>query len=709
MSNSIRFTLPLCLLCAAAATAQEYSIQMESIQIIGTREDARAIPGSGAVIEERQIRIEAASDINQLLKTIPGTYIREEEGLGLRPNIGIRAATSERSGKVTLMEDGVLIAPAPYADPAAYYFPTVMRLKSVEVLKGAPLLRHGPQTTGGVINLISTPIPETRSGEVTAIVGQNSSRDLSAYYGGRGGNFGWLVETVQRSGDGFKRIDRNNRDAGYDIQDYLVKFGWDGANQSLLFKAQYSEETSNETYLGLTDTDFRSNPNRRYGLSAIDQMDNQHQGYSLTYQLELGDRTTLTAVGYHNVFARNWFKLDGGGSLVNAANAGDANAQAILNGTADRVGLRYKHNSRDYQSTGLELNALFDLAAHSLNLGGRIHQDESDRFQPVEIYNQINGILVFQGINQPGSSDNRVESVDAFSFWITDSWQFNNALNINLALRYEDVQSARVQYADVQRSTVASRSSNDTRIWLPGASFTYELNDSWQLLAGLHKGFSPLGGSAAPTEKPETSINYEAGARFNRDSFFAEAILFVSDFDNKAENCSLATPCSNGATSGSFITGEAQVSGLEIQLSNQFALKAFQVPVTVAYTYTQAEITRDNPTTGFAEGDRLADIPENIFSLTAGLEHPSGWNNYLVAKYIDQMCVHTGCDSGNRLEHSQSLWVLDLISRYQINASTLAFFKVDNLLDERAIVSRKPDGARPNKPQTAMIGLEYRF
>ena len=46
------------------------------------------------------------------------------------------------------------------------------------------------------------------------------------------------------------------RDSGFDIQDYMVKLRWEGERQSVLLKAQYSEENSDETYLGLTDADF---------------------------------------------------------------------------------------------------------------------------------------------------------------------------------------------------------------------------------------------------------------------------------------------------------------------------------------------------------------------------------------------------------------------------------------------------------------------
>ena len=52
---------------------------------------------------------------------------------------------------------------------------------------------------------------------------------------------------------------------------------------------------------------------------------------------------------------------------------------------------------------------------------------------------------------------------------------------------------------------------------------------------------------------------------------------------------------------------------------------------------------------------------------------------------------------------------MDYISRYAFNDSALVFLKVENLFDERAIVSRQPDGARPNKPRTAMVGVEWTF
>lgn len=98
---------------ASWAVGDDQPQMLEPMEIIGDASAAQTLPGSGYVVGDQQLKTEVEADINQVLKTVPGVYVREEEGLGLRPNIGIRGATAERSSNVTLMEDGILIAPAP--------------------------------------------------------------------------------------------------------------------------------------------------------------------------------------------------------------------------------------------------------------------------------------------------------------------------------------------------------------------------------------------------------------------------------------------------------------------------------------------------------------------------------------------------------------------------------------------------------------------
>ena len=131
----------------------------EEIIVDGDQEKPREA-GSAYVVEESDLELFEYDDVERILLQVPGVSTRGEDGFGLRPNIGIRGANSDRSAKVTLMEDGVLLAPAPYAAPAAYYFPMSTRFVGLEVFKGAAATRYGPNTVGGAVNVLTREIPD---------------------------------------------------------------------------------------------------------------------------------------------------------------------------------------------------------------------------------------------------------------------------------------------------------------------------------------------------------------------------------------------------------------------------------------------------------------------------------------------------------------------------------------------------------------------
>jgi len=79
-------------------------------------------------------------------------------------------------------------------------------------------------------------------------------------------------------------------------------------------------------------------------------------------------------------------------------------------------------------------------------------------------------------------------------------------------------------------------------------------------------------------------------------------------------------------------------------------------------------------------------------------------------KYVDDMCVEIGCNrETSQFTQTESFFVVDIGTRYAVTEGISAFVKIENAFDKRAIVSRQPDGARPNKPMTAMLGVEWVF
>ena len=88
-------------------------VEMSEVLITGGKEDIKSLPGSAYILDKTELEKFNYSDIHQVLSSTPGVYVRNEDGYGLRPNIGMRGAPAERSQKITVMEDGILISPAP--------------------------------------------------------------------------------------------------------------------------------------------------------------------------------------------------------------------------------------------------------------------------------------------------------------------------------------------------------------------------------------------------------------------------------------------------------------------------------------------------------------------------------------------------------------------------------------------------------------------
>ena len=142
------------------------------VTVIGEAANLDRIPGSGEILDQRLLQQSRVFTLNEAIRKVPGIYARDEEGFGLRPNLGIRGLNPTRSGKILLLEDGLPPTYAPYGDNASYFHPPIDRFERIEVLKGSGQILFGPQTIGGVINYI-TPRPPSELAGRLAVHGGN--------------------------------------------------------------------------------------------------------------------------------------------------------------------------------------------------------------------------------------------------------------------------------------------------------------------------------------------------------------------------------------------------------------------------------------------------------------------------------------------------------------------------------------------------------
>jgi len=95
---------------AITTAAAGEPVLLEGVIITGSAAQARDVAGSATFLDQEALETFGYSDVNRILRQVPGVTLQEEDGFGLRPNIGIRGSGSDRAGRIAVMEDGVLIA-----------------------------------------------------------------------------------------------------------------------------------------------------------------------------------------------------------------------------------------------------------------------------------------------------------------------------------------------------------------------------------------------------------------------------------------------------------------------------------------------------------------------------------------------------------------------------------------------------------------------
>ncbi len=724
-------------------------------------------PGSGAYLGPSNIHTQSYDNVERVLQQVPGVSVRTENGYGHFPSISMRGVESTRSGKLTVMEDGVLIAPAPYSAPAVYYFPNVGRMHAVEVIKGHSQIMYGPHTVAGALNLISTPIPEEPSVSIRGLYGSHDEYRMHAWFGStvqtRWGRMGYLLEGYLRESDGFKTINQppglaspnpfsrvgKTQDAGFTDGDLMLKFFWEP--DSLVYqrwevKVGYADSDRNETYLGLSDPDFVSNPFQRYPASVFDNWAAEHTTTYLRYTLgdPEWDRLSITNTVYYNQFHRNWYKLqdlrnidtdtDGVGDGVNM-NLGAATGGALAGAGLEvlrgqRAGTwRVRTNNRDYYSHGNETVASlsFDTrrAAHDVKAAVRYHVDEIRPFQHDDQFTiDSQGFITATSFGAPGSQRSREQEAHATAFYLLDRISLGR-LSVTPGIRMEHIHLSTIDFGG--SDTVLT---DNLDVIGGGVGATYDLSDRLKLLAGFHRGYSPPSprgatgqGTGGERLKEEEALASEFGFRYlNAErAFGTQLIAFYTQFNNMIIFDIMAV---GGGTGNAQNVGAAFASGIEFTIQYDPGVDrgwTFQNPWFLAATYTNARLLEDvasaDPESFFAGGRRgawLPYVPEWAFTMGTGV-HFDLIGVDVTGIFVDETFTTASNNTDHvapdgtpdaRVGKTDDYFIWDFSGYARLTDKIKLFGGIQNVFDLDYLSSRHPYGPRPGAPLFGYLGAE---
>ncbi|NTX33009.1 TonB-dependent receptor [Myxococcus sp. CA033] len=691
--------------------------KFESV-VVGTSETRTS--GSVHILKPAQLERYEKDDPSAVLMSVPGVYARGEDGFGLRPNVGLRGVNPDRSKKVTLLEDGVLFGPAPYSAPAAYFFPLVTRMQSVRVLKGPSAIQHGPQTVAGSVEFLTRDISASESAWLDIAGGGYLYGKAHGVFSASTERAGFLVEGIHLRSNGFKELDGGGT-TGFRRNEWMAKARYrlvtEGEiRQSLNLKLGYSDELSNETYLGLSDADFRANPLRRYVASALDRMKWHRTQVALSHVLEAGS-LAITTTAYRNDFARVWRKVNRfGGAAIATVLADPTSARnsiyyGVLTGQLDTSStqdtLLIGPNDRTFVSQGLQSVARWTTTtgplSHSLEVGARFHYDSIDRKHTEDAYRMAGGELVSAGAPTATTADNK-DATHALALHVTDAIAWG-PLVLTPGVRLEVIRSR-----SYDRMT-GEDTDGSLEVLMPGLGAYGALTPNLGLFAGAYRGFSPPSPGQPDAVKPEKSINYESGARWTRRGERFEVVGFFNDYSNLTAICTFSSGCVDDDLDRQTDAGQAHIYGLEV-----FAEKTFRpgggvtFPLSASYTFTRTELLTDfrsaDPQFGDVKaGDELPYVPRHQVFASVGVEGALG-GVILSALYIDSMREKAGQGEAAPGELTDSQLTFDVNANWNFSRWGQLYFSARNVFDSADIVSRRPYGARPNAPRTVILGFK---
>ena len=673
-------------------------------RLVSSVEQAERVAGSYDSLGAADLERSHVFTTNEALRKVPGVHTRDEEGFGLRPNIGIRGLNPTRSSKVLLLEDGLPLAYAPYGDNASYYHPPIDRFRSVEVLKGSSQIAYGPQTLGGVVNYLTAAPPSDPSASVALSGGSQSYFNAHATAGGQLGSAGFLVDYVRKQGDGARENTRSTLD---DVS--LKAVAPLGARQTLTFKGSWYQEDSQLTYSGLRQAEWEADPRQNPFLN--DRTDFRNLSGSAVHDLVLAPGATLSTALYGSLFSRDWWRQASNSSQRPNDRSPACGGMENLSTTCGNEG-----RLRDYTTWGvtprLTLDHSFLRSESQLHAGIRWHQEKQERVQKNgPLPTSRDGVVV---------EDNRRDA-KAFSAFVDNRFVWGR-WSVTPGIRFESISYDRTNFLASGGAGVSG--SDSLSQLLPGLGVSWVAAKATTVFAGLHRGFAPprvedvISNSGGVVElDPELSWNAELGVRTEAaPGVSLQATLFRMDYENQIVPASLAGGVGATLTNG----GETLQQGVEGSVLLEAApllSTAHDVWLRAAVTWLptaefQGPRTSSVPgsTNVSVTGNRLPYAPEVLVTASAGYRHPVGLGASLEAVYTgaqygdDLNTVAPSADGQRGLIPAYTLWnaTVDLdVPSWR----TTFFVTVKNLFDETAIVDRSR-GVLPTIPRLVQAGFK---
>ena len=696
------------------------AVSMPQIEILTQRDRILSkVPGSVTVLDFKSIKKITPMHGNELFRKIPGLNVVDEEGAGLRLNIGIRGLDPDRSRNVLVLEDGIPVALNPYGEPELYFTPPIDKMTTVEVLKGSGQILFGPQTTGGVVNLISANPPDKASSTLRLRAGTGGFVSTYASYGNTIDKMGFLVSYLNKRADNIGTTRFNLHDISAKMRIALSEKAKIGIKLGLY------DELSNSTYIGLTQHMYDKGGQDFLRMAPNDLLPVRRYHFSATHQYRLSKQLQLQTTAFAYTTTRDWRRQDFSFSASAQNRTGVVWGDPSIPGGAVYMLKTNTHRNRQFEVTGVESQLKWKTEKHLLQVGSRILSEKANE-------------QLLLG-NQPEAVGGNLRDVElrkgqAFSVYVHDKIILSKKFDVNLGVRYEHFGYGRnilrgrfnVNGMTITADTNLLASSSMMAV-LPGLGFNYHMKERAIFFGGIHKGFAPPRTKDAITAEgmamdiqQEESWNTELGVRIIQGNYLsAEATLFSMDFKNQIIPVSQSSGNVNatGLANGGRTSHRGAEASISLDLGKARA-KNYSLVIASNATIINSRYNADRfiAVSGMKtniKNNKLPYAPSLIFNNSIEFDKKgSGFRlsgNYTGKQFADELNTLAASTDG-RIGQIDSRYIIDFTGFVKLSPRDIVFtLAVKNLSNERYIASRRPQGIRVGVDRQVVLGVEIKW
>lgn len=560
-----QFKLLLCLFTlifafASIARTQE-AVELEKTVVTATKTERliQDVPASISVITSEEIERMCATSVADLLRDVPGVEIL----LNSSPASQRVMIRGEESQRTLILIDGQKVSENKSMDGAPMLIDPNM-IERIEIIKGPASVLYGSEAIGGVVNII-TKKAGTKPIQVTLSETYNSSTEGWQGFGSVFGlykGFGYRVSAIYSDQGDLHAPNGALDNTSFDTKEFnaYLDYSWEKGKVGVSYDKYTSDINTH------TPEDLVEPPMTYFQLDLPEWNREKYAGF-----IEINDISEFLVKARADVYYQETFKEFHQDMEMQIPDV--PFPPHVMNIDIAMI----TENDQDTTGTEIQLDWI-PFENHYLITGFDYSGDDLDADSKQAKLTTNTAIPDTETL----AKYNYKAKMDSYALYIQDEWNFLEDFTLTAGFRETWIES---ELSDTDDPDINEEKTSDSHpvfsaglVWAGIENLAlrglfaqgYKFPNLQQLYTGTaHGGSLTL---PNPDLDPETSNNYEIGARYENDTFYFDVGAFMS-------------------RSKDYITTQEVLGGAAQQFMNVNKAKAHGVELSAGYTIKQLYLT----------------------------------------------------------------------------------------------------------------------